>query len=121
MFIAGLRLRFVRNTASAVAHVFYRPVIKNSLHGVSAMSTPAAESLTFAITEEVKKKVYEASLAIREGEYAYILWSAETTDTVYEVGRDTFVVRDGKIVAQSIHWQDYAQGLETSFVLGGVA
>jgi ketosteroid isomerase-like protein len=36
-----------------------------------------------------------------EGDYAYILWSADTADNVYEVGTDTFVVRDGKIVAQS--------------------
>ena len=36
-----------------------------------------------------------------EGEYAYILWTAETADNVYEVGTDTFIVRDGKIVAQS--------------------
>lgn len=36
-----------------------------------------------------------------EGNYAYILWHAETADNVYELGTDTFVVRDGKIVAQS--------------------
>src|SRR5262245_35510407 len=36
-----------------------------------------------------------------EGDYAYILWTAETSDNVYELGTDTFVVRDGKIVAQS--------------------
>jgi ketosteroid isomerase-like protein len=36
-----------------------------------------------------------------EGDYAYILWSAETADNVYEIATDTFVVRDGKIVAQS--------------------
>jgi ketosteroid isomerase-like protein len=36
-----------------------------------------------------------------EGEYGYILWSAETADNQYELGTDTFVVRDGKIVAQS--------------------
>jgi ketosteroid isomerase-like protein len=36
-----------------------------------------------------------------EGEYAYILWTAETADNVYEVGTDTFVVRNGKIVTQS--------------------
>jgi len=29
------------------------------------------------------------------------LWTAETADNVYELGTDTFVVRDGKIVAQS--------------------
>jgi len=36
-----------------------------------------------------------------EGDYAYILWAAETADNVYEVATDTFVVRDGKIIAQS--------------------
>ena len=36
-----------------------------------------------------------------EGGYAYIQWTAETADNVYELGTDTFVVRDDKIVAQS--------------------
>ena len=36
-----------------------------------------------------------------EGDYAYILWDAETPDNVYEAATDTFVVRGGKIVAQS--------------------
>jgi ketosteroid isomerase-like protein len=36
-----------------------------------------------------------------EGDFAYILWTAETADNVYELVTDTFVVRDGKIVAQS--------------------
>jgi len=36
-----------------------------------------------------------------EGDYAYIFWTAETADNVYELATDTFVVREGKIVAQS--------------------
>ena len=36
-----------------------------------------------------------------EGDYAFILWTAETADNVYELCTDTFVVRDGKIVIQS--------------------
>jgi ketosteroid isomerase-like protein len=36
-----------------------------------------------------------------EGDYAYILWTAETADNVYELATDTLVVREGKIVAQS--------------------
>ena len=36
-----------------------------------------------------------------QGDYAYIVWTAETADNVYEVATDTFVVRDGKIAAQS--------------------
>jgi hypothetical protein len=36
-----------------------------------------------------------------EGDHAYILWSAETADNSYEAATDTFVVQNGKIVAQS--------------------
>ena len=34
-------------------------------------------------------------------EFSYVVWTAETADNVYEMGTDTQVVRDGKIVAQS--------------------
>ena len=36
-----------------------------------------------------------------EGDYAYVLWTAETADNAYESVMDTFVVRDGKILAHS--------------------
>jgi ketosteroid isomerase-like protein len=36
-----------------------------------------------------------------EGDYGYILWTAETAENVYELGTDTFYVRDGKIQVQS--------------------
>ena len=36
-----------------------------------------------------------------DGEYGYIIWSAETPENVYELGTDTFVVRNGKIAVQS--------------------
>lgn len=36
-----------------------------------------------------------------EGDHGYIWWTGETQDNLYELGTDTFVVRDGKIVAQS--------------------
>jgi len=32
---------------------------------------------------------------------AYILWTAETADNTYEMGTDTFVIRNGKITTQS--------------------
>ena len=35
-----------------------------------------------------------------EGNYAYIVWTAETADNVYETGSDGFVVENGKIAAQ---------------------
>jgi ketosteroid isomerase-like protein len=36
-----------------------------------------------------------------EGEVAYIWWVAETPDNTYELGTDTFLVRDGKIAVQT--------------------
>jgi ketosteroid isomerase-like protein len=36
-----------------------------------------------------------------EGDYVYILWSGETADNSYELATDTFVILNGKIVAQS--------------------
>ena len=36
-----------------------------------------------------------------DGEYAYIVWSAETAENVYELGTDTFYVQNGKIAVQS--------------------
>jgi ketosteroid isomerase-like protein len=36
-----------------------------------------------------------------DGDTAYILWRAETADNRYELGTDTFVVKDGKIVTQT--------------------
>jgi ketosteroid isomerase-like protein len=36
-----------------------------------------------------------------EGDHGYIIWTADTADNSYEFATDTFVVRNGKIVAQS--------------------
>jgi ketosteroid isomerase-like protein len=38
---------------------------------------------------------------VAEGEVAYIWWTAETADNTYELGTDTFFVRDGKIAVQT--------------------
>jgi hypothetical protein len=39
--------------------------------------------------------------AIFEGDFAYLIWSGETAGNYYEFATDTFIVRVGKIVAQS--------------------
>ena len=36
-----------------------------------------------------------------EGDYAYIIWEAETAKNIYELGSDTYVFKEGKIVFQS--------------------
>lgn len=65
--------------------------------------TDAIRSLFQAMFAEFGKPGATFSLKQQsiEGEVAYILWTAETADNVYEMATDTFVVRDDKIVAQS--------------------
>ena len=36
-----------------------------------------------------------------DGDTAYLVWKAETADNRFEVGTDTFIVRNGKIVTQT--------------------
>jgi ketosteroid isomerase-like protein len=36
-----------------------------------------------------------------DGDTAYIVWKAESADNVYEIGTDTIIVQDGKIVTQT--------------------
>ena len=38
------------------------------------------------------------------GEYAFLRWRAESDDTVLENGADTFVIRNGRIVMQSVYY-----------------
>lgn len=39
-----------------------------------------------------------------EGEYAFLLWRGESEEHVIENGADSFVVRGGRIVMQSIYY-----------------
>jgi ketosteroid isomerase-like protein len=36
-----------------------------------------------------------------DGDTAYIVWTAESADNVFEIGTDTFIVQNGKIVTQT--------------------
>ena len=44
---------------------------------------------------------FEMSEQIIEGEIAYIIWSGESEKLTVPFATDTFVVRDGKIIAQT--------------------
>ena len=76
--------------------VFFTP--SGQLRGTDAIR-PLFQAL---ITEFAKPgAAFNLKQQFVEGAYAYILWAGETADHVYELGTDTFVVRDGRIVAQS--------------------
>ena len=47
---------------------------------------------------------------ITEGEIVYSLWQAESATVRMPFGSDTFVIRDGMIVAQTIAWHVIQKG-----------
>ncbi len=57
--------------------------------------------------------VFTMKQQLVDGDYGYIVWTAETAENVYELATDTFVVRDGKIVAQSFTGKINAKGKES--------
>jgi ketosteroid isomerase-like protein len=65
--------------------------------------TDAIRPLFEALLAEFEKPgaSFHLTHQVVEGDYAYILWTAETPDHLYELATDTFVIRHGKIVAQS--------------------
>lgn len=68
------------------------------LEGVNAIS-PLFERL---LAEFAKPGAsFEMKHQTISGDYGYILWRADTADNRYEFATDTFVVRNGKIVAQT--------------------
>jgi ketosteroid isomerase-like protein len=72
----------------------------------------AMKPLFEAMLEESGKPGASFSLKQRsvEGDHAYIVWTAQTADNVYELGTDTFVVRNGKIAVQSFASKTTARG-----------
>lgn len=60
-----------------------------------------------ALVEEFGQEGVKFELTHRavEGDIAFITWTAETGKGVYEMATDTFVIDDGKIVAQTVAWK----------------
>jgi ketosteroid isomerase-like protein len=71
---------------------------EGTLRGPAAIRT-----LFVAMLEEFSKPGSDFKLQQKQvdGDHAYIVWTAQTADNLYELGTDTFYVREGKIVVQS--------------------
>ena len=63
----------------------------------------AIKALFQTLFAEFSKPGFSATVEKQsvEGEYAYILWHAQSADNTYAAATDTFVIRDGTIIAQS--------------------
>ena len=95
--LAGLLSDYVPET------VVFTPVGFGGAGG-AAKGAAALRSTFFIVLAEFAKPGtrFDMRQKVIEGDYAYIVWEAETAQNVYELGSDTFIVKDGKIVLQSI-------------------
>ena len=73
----------------------------------------AIKPLFEALIEEFTKPGSSFTMQQRsvDGDYGYILWTAETADNSYELATDTFIVRNGRIVTQSFAAKITAKGV----------
>jgi hypothetical protein len=60
--------------------------------------------LALRLVDELPSAQVEYTTLLSEGEVAFLEWRADARGAVVTDGADSFVVRDGKIVAQTIHY-----------------
>ena len=96
--LAGLLADYVPDT------VVFRPLGFGGPGGGVAKGPTALRAVFSIVLAEFARPGtrFEMRQQAIEGDYGYIVWEAETAQNVYELGSDTFIVKDGKIVAQSI-------------------
>jgi hypothetical protein len=70
------------------------------LHGRDAIRQSAE-----ALAEQLPEASFEYPVKAVAGEYALLLWRAESPKATAEHGADSFVIRDGLIVMQSVVYE----------------
>jgi len=56
------------------------------------------------LREELPEAVFEYKNLLVEGEFGFLEWSARGSGAEVEDGADSYLIRDGRIVAQTIHY-----------------
>ena len=74
-----------------------------SSHGVFRGHDGLRE-LNSKLQEELPEATYEYGTKLAEGELAFLEWTARSENAVVEDGADSYVIRNGRIVAQTIHY-----------------
>jgi hypothetical protein len=102
---------FADHLALAQKHVFEEDFARNYspdclviakgqvFHGYDAM-----RDLAHQLERELPTAKYDYVTKLVDGDVCFLEWTAEDKTTRVRDGADTFVVRDGKIVAQTIHY-----------------
>jgi hypothetical protein len=56
------------------------------------------------LEEELPNVKFDYRTVLVEGELAFLEWTAQSDKAMVKDGADSFVIRDGRIIAQTIHY-----------------
>ena len=100
---AHLRLRQEGATAEDVARHYAEDVVMLSAMGVHR-GREGVCYLAGILSEQLPNASFTYRTLQVDGEYAFLEWTARADGARVKDGADSFVVRDGRIVMQSIHY-----------------
>lgn len=98
-----LRLRKQKATAEDICCDYAQDAVLLSCHGVFQGHEGVRRS-TGLLKRELPGATNEYRTRLVEDEVAFLEWTARSDGARVEDGADSFVIRDGLIVAQTIHY-----------------
>lgn len=63
-----------------------------------------AKELADRLERELPGAKFNYTVKLVENEVAFLEWTADSQDRIVRDGADSFLIRDGKIIAQTIHY-----------------
>jgi len=98
-----LTRRLAGDVAGDIKNNFDREILILSSFGSFAGHDGVKESAGI-LAEKVGDAAFTYNRTLVNGDFAFLEWSARTKTVTVCDGADSFVVRDGKIVVQTIHY-----------------
>ncbi|MFN6945518.1 MAG: nuclear transport factor 2 family protein [Cytophagaceae bacterium] len=63
-----------------------------------------AQELAEILNEELPEAIFEYKNVLIEGEVGFLEWTASSKTSEVKDGADSYVIRNGRIIAQTIHY-----------------
>ena len=103
VFVDHLRCRSARAVEEDIARNYAAGVVLLTGCGLHR-GHEGVRLLARLLDEQLPCAAYEYRTRLVGGEVAFLEWSARCAAASVEDGADSFLIRDGKIVAQTIHY-----------------
>jgi hypothetical protein len=103
VFESHLALRKVHDLDGDIATNYAEDVVLMTLTGVFRGHT-GVRACAAELHRYLPEGDYEYVLRMVEGEVAFLVWTGKSRAGEVHDGADTFLIRDGRIVAQTIHF-----------------